>query len=51
MVPLDRETSNALIEVLEDWGHQLKHSDFERIVASLEDEESETDAPSPGGLS
>lgn len=59
MVPLDRETSNALIEVLEDWGYQLHSANIDEIAELLGENQYEDDATcvaaqhdcEPGGVS
>jgi len=38
MVPLDRETSNTILEVFEEWSHQLEAADFTSLEIELEDE-------------
>ncbi|MBO6553726.1 MAG: hypothetical protein JJ926_12865 [Roseitalea sp.] len=44
MVPLDRETLNALIEVLEDWGYKLQHANIDEIAELLGENQHEDDA-------
>ncbi len=44
MAPLDRETLNALIEVLEDWGYKLQHANVDEIAELLGENQHEDDA-------